>query len=145
MEHRRWTSRSCYRYCHLLYRHLVESNKRHKFVEIILLCASAWFVPIITSMPILTLLHPKMIAYEDEGFIALFSGWYHPVSGNWCWIQDSLTYLRHVLTHGWRFVIVFIVTGLCIHPDLPSSAPEFHSLPRPVVPQSKPLCSAWPP
>ena len=50
-----------------------------------------------------------------EGFIALFNGWYHPVSGNWCWIQDSPTYLRYVLTHGWRFVIIFIVSGLCVY------------------------------
>ncbi len=37
------------------------------------------------------------------------------MSGNWCWIQDSPTYLRYVLTHGWRFVIIFIVTGLCTY------------------------------
>ena len=37
------------------------------------------------------------------------------MSGNWCWIQDSPTYLRYVLTHGWRFVIIFIVSGLCIY------------------------------
>lgn len=52
-----------------------------------LICAP-WILPLITS------------------FTALGLHYYHPISGNWCWIQAEPKYLRDVLTHGWRFVII---------------------------------------
>ncbi|PUU74047.1 G protein-coupled glucose receptor regulating Gpa2-domain-containing protein [Tuber borchii] len=43
------------------------------------------------------------------GFTALGKDWYHPVSGNWCWIQKKPVYLRYALTHGWRFFVIISV------------------------------------
>ncbi|PWW78904.1 family A G protein-coupled receptor-like protein, partial [Tuber magnatum] len=43
------------------------------------------------------------------GFTALGKDWYHPVSGNWCWIQHKPAYLRYVLTHAWRFFVIISV------------------------------------
>ena len=50
-----------------------------------------------------------------SGFVSLGKGYYGPVSTSWCWITENPTYLRYVLTHGWRFIIIFIVSGLSIH------------------------------
>lgn len=63
----------------------------------VLLCGSAWVLPVITS------------------FTALGLGLYHPVQGNWCWIQARPTYLRYVLTHMWRFVIIVASTGIYVY------------------------------
>ncbi|RPA97929.1 family A G protein-coupled receptor-like protein [Choiromyces venosus 120613-1] len=46
------------------------------------------------------------------GFTALAKDWYHPVSGNWCWIQKKPAYIRYALTHGWRFFVIFTVIAL---------------------------------
>ncbi|RYP79952.1 hypothetical protein DL770_006427 [Monosporascus sp. CRB-9-2] len=35
-----------------------------------------------------------------------------PVSGNWCWISRQRTDLRYGLTHGWRFVIIFLTIAI---------------------------------
>lgn len=63
-----------------------------------LLIAGPWILPIITSL------------------LALTKHYYHPVSGNWCWIQAKPKYLRYILTHGWRFVffIIMVAMGLRI-------------------------------
>ncbi|KAI9800292.1 MAG: hypothetical protein M1833_003406 [Piccolia ochrophora] len=55
-----------------------------------LACGAAWILPIITS------------------FTALSLDLYHPVSGNWCWIQAKPIYLRYVLTHMWRFLGILL-------------------------------------
>ncbi|GME48478.1 hypothetical protein GTA08_BOTSDO08764 [Neofusicoccum parvum] len=55
----------------------------------ILICASVWLVPTITS---------STAAGLDE---------LTPVSGNWCWISGKRTDLRYALGHGWRFTIIF--------------------------------------
>ncbi|KAG9219682.1 hypothetical protein CCMSSC00406_0005996 [Pleurotus cornucopiae] len=51
---------------------------------------SIWFLPAITS------------------FLALGKEWYVPVSGNWCWLVNKPTYLRYVLTHGWRYLFMLL-------------------------------------
>ncbi|KAF4600325.1 hypothetical protein EYR38_004950 [Pleurotus pulmonarius] len=51
---------------------------------------SIWFLPAITS------------------FLALGKEWYVPVSGNWCWVVNKPTYLRYVLTHGWRYLFMLL-------------------------------------
>src|SRR2546430_667377 len=51
-----------------------------------LIIITPWILPIATSTA------------------ALIKNYIHPVSGNWCWIQARLKYLRYALTHGWRFV-----------------------------------------
>ncbi|KAI9827296.1 MAG: hypothetical protein M1832_005434 [Thelocarpon impressellum] len=60
-------------------------------------CAIPWILPIITS------------------FTALGLKLYHPVNGNWCWIQPQPTYLRYVLTHMWRFVVFVATTGIYVY------------------------------
>ncbi|KAI9799803.1 MAG: hypothetical protein M1825_004363 [Sarcosagium campestre] len=52
---------------------------------------------------------------NGPGFTALGLGLYHPVSGNWCWIQEHPTYLRYVLTHMWRFLSIFLSAGIYIY------------------------------
>ncbi|KAL3425130.1 hypothetical protein PVAG01_04411 [Phlyctema vagabunda] len=64
---------------------------------IILFCAAAWILPIITSC------------------IALGRGYYGPASSNWCWIQERPIYLRYIFTHGWRFVFIAIIAAICIY------------------------------
>ncbi|KAH6672600.1 hypothetical protein B0J14DRAFT_668937 [Halenospora varia] len=73
----------------------------HKFTLIklplkntILLAIAPWVLPIITS------------------FTALANHYYHPVSGNWCWIQAKPKYLRYIFTHGWRFFIIITVVAI---------------------------------
>ncbi|OHE94061.1 hypothetical protein CORC01_10636 [Colletotrichum orchidophilum] len=56
----------------------------------VMICASVWIVPIITSTT------------------ATLMGTMKPVSGNWCWISQDRADLRYALTHGWRFGIIFI-------------------------------------
>ena len=63
----------------------------------VLLCAATWVLPATTA------------------FIALGMHLYHPVAGNWCWIQQKPTYLRYVLTHMWRFVVIAASTGIYIY------------------------------
>ncbi|KAG0642370.1 hypothetical protein HOY80DRAFT_1020772 [Tuber brumale] len=49
------------------------------------------------------------------GFTAFAKDWYHPVSGNWCWIQSKPAYLRYALTHAWRFFVIISVIVLYTH------------------------------
>ncbi|KAI9792957.1 MAG: hypothetical protein M1816_001279 [Peltula sp. TS41687] len=49
------------------------------------------------------------------GSIALGRGLYQPVSGNWCWIKAKPAYLRYVLTHMWRFLFIFLCTGIYLY------------------------------
>ncbi|PBP27641.1 hypothetical protein BUE80_DR001420 [Diplocarpon rosae] len=64
---------------------------------IVAFVAATWTVPLITSS------------------IALGMGVYVPASSNWCWIKPTPIYLRYVLTHGWRFVIIVAVIAMCIY------------------------------
>jgi len=64
--------------------------------SIILTWAAIWALPLTTS------------------FTALGMGWYGPVSGNWCWLVAKPAYMRYVLTHGWRFLFIFLEVGLYI-------------------------------
>lgn len=50
-----------------------------------------------------------------KGFIALSHDLYHPVSGNWCWIQARPSYWRYVLTHMWRFAFIILCTGIYVY------------------------------
>ncbi|KAF9003679.1 G protein-coupled glucose receptor regulating Gpa2-domain-containing protein [Cyathus striatus] len=43
---------------------------------------------------------------------ALVTHRFGPASGSWCWIVENPKYLRYILTHGWRFVFIFIEIGL---------------------------------
>ncbi|KAI9807294.1 MAG: hypothetical protein M1833_000037 [Piccolia ochrophora] len=63
----------------------------------IVVCGAAWVLPIITS------------------FTALGLNLYHPVSGNWCWIQAKPIYLRYLLTHMWRFLFIILSTAIYIY------------------------------
>jgi hypothetical protein len=63
----------------------------------LLLVAAPWVLPLITSI------------------IALTKHFVHPVSGNWCWIQERPRYLRYALTHGWRFLIIILVVVMGIY------------------------------
>ncbi|RDW66885.1 hypothetical protein BP5796_09634 [Coleophoma crateriformis] len=65
--------------------------------RIVLFCAASWIVPITTSC------------------IALFTNNYGPAATNWCWIDQDPVYLRYVLTHGWRFMIIFTVLYICVY------------------------------
>ncbi|KAG0136672.1 G protein-coupled glucose receptor regulating Gpa2-domain-containing protein [Tuber indicum] len=49
------------------------------------------------------------------GFTAFAKDWYHPVSGNWCWIQAKPAHLRYVLTHAWRLFVIISVIALYTH------------------------------
>ncbi|KAE9369886.1 hypothetical protein N431DRAFT_469765 [Stipitochalara longipes BDJ] len=60
----------------------------------VLLIIAPWILPIITSS------------------IALAKHYIHPIHGNYCWIQANPTYLRYILTHGWRFVIIVAVVAM---------------------------------
>lgn len=40
---------------------------------------------------------------------------YGPAATNWCWIDEEPVYLRYVLTHGWRFLIIGAVISMCIY------------------------------
>ncbi|KAK0197632.1 G protein-coupled glucose receptor regulating Gpa2-domain-containing protein [Armillaria mellea] len=68
-------------------------SKRDKMRFVTIICACTWVMPLITS------------------FIALGKGYYTAVSGNWCWLTAEPVYLRYVLTHGWRFLFIFIEIG----------------------------------
>lgn len=74
-------------------------------------------MPLITSKLLGGYICSAVVPMTDnhKGFIALGKKYYGPVSTSWCWIVAEPTYLRYVLTHGWRFVIIFIVSGLCIY------------------------------
>ena len=63
----------------------------------ILLCSAAWVLPVITA------------------FIALGMHLYHPTGGTWCWLQAKPIYLRYVLNHMWRFVVILASTGIYIY------------------------------
>ncbi|KAF8856660.1 hypothetical protein BDZ45DRAFT_727340 [Acephala macrosclerotiorum] len=58
------------------------------------LIIAPWILPTITS------------------FTALAKHFYHPVSGNWCWIQAEPKYLRYVFTHGWRFMFIIAILAI---------------------------------
>lgn len=60
----------------------------------VLLIVAPWILPIITSS------------------IALAKHYIHPIHGNYCWIQANPTYLRYILTHGWRFGIMVAVVAM---------------------------------
>ncbi|KAK0439996.1 G protein-coupled glucose receptor regulating Gpa2-domain-containing protein [Desarmillaria tabescens] len=68
------------------------SKGKERFV--VMVCCCTWVMPILTS------------------FIALGKGHYTAVSGNWCWLTPEPVYVRYVLTHGWRFLFIFIEIGL---------------------------------
>lgn len=59
----------------------------------------------------------------------------HPVSGNWCWIQADPPYLRYLLMHGWRLIIILAVITMGIYANgrvkmlSDSSTPRSGSLP----------------
>ncbi|KAF9489752.1 hypothetical protein BDN71DRAFT_1511848 [Pleurotus eryngii] len=61
---------------------------------IVLTCIAIWILPAITS------------------FLALGMHWYGPVSGNWCWLVEKPSFLRYVLTHGWRYL--FMLVEICL-------------------------------
>lgn len=63
----------------------------------ILLCSSTWVLPVITA------------------FVALGMHIYHPTGGTWCWLQAKPTYLRYVLNHMWRFIVILASTGIYIY------------------------------
>ncbi|CAG5174210.1 uncharacterized protein ALTATR162_LOCUS7747 [Alternaria atra] len=63
----------------------------------VLICASVWVVPTITSTTAAGLKELK------------------PVSGNWCWISGKRTDLRYALGHGWRFSIIFGTVGIYVY------------------------------
>lgn len=60
-----------------------------------LICLSIWVIPLFTSV------------------YAWIRGYYGPVSGNWCWIEEHHGRQRYSLTHGLRFAILFIT--LCTY------------------------------
>ncbi|KAF8249740.1 hypothetical protein K440DRAFT_676438 [Wilcoxina mikolae CBS 423.85] len=37
---------------------------------------------------------------------------YEPASGGWCWISPKPVYLRYVMTHGWRYLIILVIVVL---------------------------------
>ncbi|TFK31354.1 G protein-coupled glucose receptor regulating Gpa2-domain-containing protein [Crucibulum laeve] len=69
-------------------------NATWTWATIILVTGAIWILPIITS------------------FIALGLDLYGPASGSWCWLVEKPIYIRYVLTHGWRFLFIFIEVGL---------------------------------
>ncbi|KAG9221360.1 hypothetical protein CCMSSC00406_0009937 [Pleurotus cornucopiae] len=64
---------------------------------IVLTCIAIWILPAITS------------------FLALGMHWYGPVSGNWCWLVEKPSFLRYVLTHGWRYLFMLIEICLSLY------------------------------
>ncbi|KAI9885187.1 MAG: hypothetical protein M1823_003026 [Watsoniomyces obsoletus] len=82
-------------------------------------CGVVWLLPMATSAyPTMPSSCSKVIyAQADDGhtikgFTALGLGLYHPVTGNWCWIQAKPVYYRYVLTHMWRFLFIALSTGI---------------------------------
>ncbi|KAK0471306.1 G protein-coupled glucose receptor regulating Gpa2-domain-containing protein [Armillaria novae-zelandiae] len=67
-------------------------KSKERFIVVVCMCT--WVMPVLTS------------------FIALGKGYYTAVSGNWCWLTPEPAYVRYVLTHGWRFLFIFIEIGL---------------------------------
>ncbi|KAG4412268.1 hypothetical protein IFR04_014594 [Cadophora malorum] len=68
-----------------------------KLSYIFIFCGGSWALPLITSG------------------IALIMNAYGPAATNWCWIDEEPVYLRYVLTHGWRFLIIGAVISMCIY------------------------------
>jgi hypothetical protein len=66
----------------------------------LLICCAIWILPFFT------------------GFFALGMQLYAPASGNWCWIESEPVYLRYVLTHGWRFLFIFVEIALYTYLDI---------------------------
>ena len=62
--------------------------------RIIILIALPWLFPLTTAS------------------ISLALGYFHPASGNWCWIQPQPAYLRYVLMHGWRFAFMIAIVAM---------------------------------
>ncbi|CUS14709.1 unnamed protein product [Tuber aestivum] len=86
----------------------------------ILAVCSIWVIPFITGNNPLPAPPPPRPPLNDQltnptGFTALGKDWYHPVSGNWCWIQKKPAHLRYVLTHAWRFFVIISVIILYTH------------------------------
>ncbi|KAL2060658.1 hypothetical protein VTL71DRAFT_9299 [Oculimacula yallundae] len=75
------------------------SRSRHdmRLSYILIFCCGSWAMPLMTSG------------------IALIMNAYGPAATNWCWIDQNPTYLRFVLTHGWRFLIICAVVSMCIY------------------------------
>ncbi|KAJ5041812.1 uncharacterized protein L3040_005378 [Drepanopeziza brunnea f. sp. 'multigermtubi'] len=73
------------------------SSRELSLGQIMLSCLTPWLLPVITSC------------------IGLIEGLYVPASSNWCWLKQEPTYLRYVLTHGWRFAIIAAVLCMCIY------------------------------
>ncbi|KAH7327066.1 hypothetical protein BKA65DRAFT_61861 [Rhexocercosporidium sp. MPI-PUGE-AT-0058] len=78
---------------------VTSSRSKHdmKLSYILIFCGCSWAMPLITSG------------------IALGMNAYEPAATNWCWIDQNPTYLRYVLTHGWRFLIIGAVISMCIY------------------------------
>ncbi|KAI9792074.1 MAG: hypothetical protein M1816_003056 [Peltula sp. TS41687] len=81
-------------------------------------CGVVWILPVSTSY-VHQRWNPTVFSTVDadgmdfKGLTALGLGLYHPVSGNWCWIEEKPAHLRYVLTYGWRFL--FIVLSVIIY------------------------------
>lgn len=92
---------------------------------IILTCIAIWIFPAITSMCFhIPLFLTTSVMSLSAGFLALGMHWYGPVSGNWyvfrqtlwsnvdrhkrCWLVEKPSFLRYVLTHGWRYLFMLI-------------------------------------
>ncbi|KAH9224328.1 hypothetical protein DL95DRAFT_379269 [Leptodontidium sp. 2 PMI_412] len=78
---------------------VTSSRSKHdmRLSYILIFCGGSWAIPLITSG------------------IALIMNAYGPAATNWCWIDKDPTYLRYVLTHGWRFLIIGAVISMCIY------------------------------
>lgn len=83
------------------------------------MCGVVWILPIITSYVLTynvgSLMRADANVGRCKGFIALGRGLYHPVSGNWCWIQARPSYLRYIFTHMWRFLFIILCTGIYVY------------------------------
>jgi len=51
---------------------------------------------------------------NSTALIALLTVGYAPVTGNWCWLPPDPEYLRYVLTHAWRFIVIVAIITLYI-------------------------------
>ncbi|KAK0113453.1 hypothetical protein ONS95_013711 [Cadophora gregata] len=78
---------------------VTSSRSKHdmKLSYIFIFCGCSWALPLITSGT------------------ALVMNAYGPAATNWCWINEDPVYLRYVLTHGWRFLIIGAVISMCIY------------------------------
>lgn len=131
----------CNSLCDCLYNHTAHGNSSRMVLEgdhlsVGLSVGSSTHDQYVWCLP----KNESSLIIKPLGFIALGKHWYGPVSGNWCvdllleeltcneyryrcWLVEKPVYMRYVLTHGWRFLFIFL--EICLYGYLVSFLSNF--------------------